>query len=217
MDTIDFGKIKGENVEGQRSSFEQLVCELARLDERGGEFRRIHGAGGDGGIECLRLLPNGRKIGYQAKFHLSSDEIGWPNLKKSVETALKHYPELECYVVAVPCDFTAKRSIRGGSTNGAWGKWDAFAANCKRASEGRCEFQVWTAFELEHMLRLPTALHLQKFFFDRLVFTSAWLERQLQRSIHDLHARYSPRDHVNTESLHSFERFAQTGKRAGPS
>lgn len=52
-DPIDFTKIRGNTVEGQRSFFEQLVCHLAKLDGGGGEFRRIEGAGG---VEALRPL-----------------------------------------------------------------------------------------------------------------------------------------------------------------
>lgn len=80
LGTIDFTKIRGETVEGQRSSFEQLVCHLARLDGRGGEFRRIEGAGGDAGVEAIRIVPSGKKIGYQAKFYPAGDKIDWNKL-----------------------------------------------------------------------------------------------------------------------------------------
>ena len=79
-DMIDFKNIRGNTVEGQRSFFEQLVCHLALLSEDCGEFRRIEGSGGDGGVEALRILHTGHKIGYQAKYYTSRDHIDWSKL-----------------------------------------------------------------------------------------------------------------------------------------
>lgn len=205
---IDFTNIRGGTIEGQRSSFEQLVCHLAKVDGGGGEFRRIEGAGGDGGVEALRILPSGRKIGYQAKYYPSRDYIDWSKLDKSVQTALTQHPELERYVIALPCDFTGKRAARGGSTEGIWGKWDKQVENWETlavASGMTVEFVPWTAFEIEAALLRPDAQHLIRFFFDRLVFTREWMRRHLDRTIHDLQARYSPGEHVDTESLKPFD------------
>jgi hypothetical protein len=205
---IDFTKIKGETVEGQRSFFEQLVCNLARLDGRGGEFRRIEGAGGDGAVEAIRILPSGKKIGYQAKFHSSGDKIDWHKLNNSVQTALTRHPELERYVIALPCDFTGSRAARGGHTDGIWGKWDEWVAKWKSAATAQritVEIEPWTAFEMENALRKPDSQHLIPFFFDQLVFTQNWIRLHLDRTIHDLQARYSPDEHVDTESLKPFD------------
>jgi len=122
---IDFKSIRGETPEGQRSFFEQLICHLARLDGGGGDFRRIEGAGGDGGVEALRILPTGGKVGYQAKYHPERDKIDWKKIDDSVTTALAQHPDLERYIIAIPCDFTGRRAARGGSTEGVWGKWDS--------------------------------------------------------------------------------------------
>jgi hypothetical protein len=207
-DPIDFTNIRGDTVEGQRSFFERLICHLAKLDGGGGEFRRIEGAGGDGGVEALRILPTGRKVGYQAKYHPSRDHIDWIKLYRSVETALTQYPELERYVIALPCDFTGKRAARGGSTDGIWGKWDTQVEKWRKLAAARgmtVEFETWTAFEIEAVLLRPDAQHLIPFFFDRLVFTREWMQRHLDRTIHDLHARYRPGEHVDTESLGPFD------------
>lgn len=205
---IDFSTIRGETVEGQRSSFEQLVCHLAEFDGRGGEFRRIEGAGGDGGVEAIRILPNGREIGYQAKYHTSRIQIDWTKLDESIETALSMHPKLERYVVALPCYFTGKRAARGGSTEGVWGKWDNKVKDWKGLAVNHgmiVEFEPWTAFEIEVALLRPHAQHLIRFFFDQLVFTKKWMQRHLDRTIHDLQARYSPDEHVDTEGLKPFD------------
>ncbi|HEY0729095.1 MAG TPA: hypothetical protein VGD38_13545, partial [Pyrinomonadaceae bacterium] len=206
---IDFSKIRGETVEAQRSYFEQLVCHLARLDKSaGGEFRRIEGSGGDGGVEALRILSTNRKIGYQAKFYPSAKSINWKNLDDSVKTALAQHPELERYIIALPCDFTGTRAARNGSTDGIWGKWDTQVTQWRswaKASHIEVEFEPWTAFELEGSLLQSDAQHLIHFFFDRLVFTPDWIEKQLNRTLVDLQARYSPHEHVDTEALKPFD------------
>ena len=208
-ENIDFAKIRGDEIEGQRAAFEQLVCSLARLDNRfPGEFRRIEGSGGDGGVEAIRVLSTGKEIGFQAKYHLNRDAIDWAKIDNSVEQALKHHPALERYVISFPCDFTGKRGARGGSTEGLWGKWDIQVkhwTNLAAASGMRVEFEPWTAFELEARLRDSDAQHLLRYFFDRLVFSRAWMRRHLDRTIHDLRARYSPREHVDTTSLQVFD------------
>ncbi|MDI1296072.1 MAG: hypothetical protein PSY12_09360 [bacterium] len=54
---IDFTKIIAGEA-GQRETFEELVCQIARRDPPATalEFRRIHGAGGDGGVEAVWIL-----------------------------------------------------------------------------------------------------------------------------------------------------------------
>ncbi|MEI6702621.1 MAG: ATP-binding protein [Deltaproteobacteria bacterium] len=205
---FDFTNIKGDTIESQRSAFEQLVCHLAQLDERGGEFRRIEGAGGDGGVEAIRILPTGKKVGYQAKYYPIQKKIDWSKIDDSVEAALKQHPELECYVIALPCVFSGNRATRGGSTEGVWGKWDEHVKKWKvRASELgiNVEFEVWTAFQIETALCKPNAQHHIQAFFAKLVFSPKWIKQNLDRTIHDLQARYSPTEHVDTESLKPFD------------
>ena len=205
---IDFTKIRGDGVESQRQHFEQLVCHLAKLEQKDGEFRRIEGSGGDGGVEALCLLPTGKKIGYQAKYYPHRDDIKWSNLDKSVDTALANHPELETYVVALPSDFTGKRAARGGSTEGVWGIWDDRVIRWQALAESKkmkVNFIPWTAFEIEAALLKSDSQNLVQFFFNTLIFTKPWLQRQLNRTIDDLQARYSPDEHVNTRSLMPFD------------
>ena len=206
---LDFTKIRGESDEGRRAFFEELVCRLAQLDGSKGEFRRIEGAGGDGGVEAIRLLPNGKEIGYQAKYHI--DEIDWSKIDNSVRTALTQHPKLERYVIAVPRNLTGRRGTRGKarSTNGEWGEWDKRVSTWKRLAmvKGmRVAFEPWAAFDIEQALQMPAAEHLiHCFFTDSPVFTRPWMAQQLKRAVDDLQARYSASDHVDTQSLRVFD------------
>ena len=205
---IDFTNIKGDTIESQRSAFENLVCYLAKLDERGGEFRRIRGDGGDGGVEAIRILPNGKKIGYQAKYYPIRNKIDWSKIDASVEVALTQHRELECYVIALPRVFTGKRAAGSGSTEGDWGKWDEHVKKWKdRGSELGMNviFEVWTAFEIEIDLLKPNAQDIIRTLFDKRVLSKPWIQRNLCRTIDDLDVRYSPTEHVDTESLKPFD------------
>lgn len=204
---INFQNIRGDSLEGQRSFFEQIICHLANLDKGGGICRRIDGSGGDGGVEALRILPSGRKVGYQAKYYSTRDKIDWNKIDNSVKTAFKQHPELERYVIAIACDFTGKRQARGGSTDGVWGTWDSYVKQWEPlASNGiAVEFEPWTAFEIEARLLKPEAEHLIKPFFNRNIFSRVWIQRHLDRTIHDLQARYSPGEHVDTQALMPFD------------
>jgi hypothetical protein len=208
MASIDFSRIRGDTAEAQARFFEQLVCLLARLERQDGEFRRIEGVGGDGGVEAVRILPGGSEIGYQAKFFPSAGKIGWRQVDESVKTALTWHPRLTRYIVAFPCDFTGRRAARNGSTEGVWGTWDQQVERWRQMAAERgmsVEFEPWTAFTLETALHRPEAQHLVPFFFERTLFTREWMQRELERTRHDLRARYSPGEHVDTESLEAFD------------
>jgi hypothetical protein len=86
MVQIDFSRIRGDLPDGQRGAFEDLVCQLARRDAPSVDsFRRIEGAGGDGGVECLVKSSDGT-VGYQAKFYTKSGEIDWTITVQSSST-----------------------------------------------------------------------------------------------------------------------------------
>lgn len=107
---IEFEKINGFQ-SGRQYSFEELICQLAHKESPSSSavFRRVEGAGGDGGVECYWLLDNDSKIGYQAKFFLRTREIDWEQIDRSVQQALLTHPTLVEYVVALPCNLTDQR------------------------------------------------------------------------------------------------------------
>ena len=54
---------------GKREAFEELCCQLAsRTLTEEAVYTRLRGAGGDGGVECFADLPDGNRVGWQAKY-----------------------------------------------------------------------------------------------------------------------------------------------------
>ena len=125
METIDFSQIRSLSG-GQRYSFEELVCQLARRESfaAGSTFRRVEGSGGDGGVEGYWLFSDGSKHGYQAKYFTRTRDIDWAQIDHSVYEALKNHPSLKRYVIAIPCDLTDRTGATGKGRTG-WQHWEA--------------------------------------------------------------------------------------------
>ncbi len=197
---MDYSKIIGKD-DGQRLSFEELVCQLARRDrpESAKEFRRIEGSGGDGGIESYWLLQDGSEVGYQAKYYLKSRDVDWSKIDESVKQALKFHPHLKKYVIAIPCDLTDRSGAQGAGKKG-WEHWDkhklVWEALCTQSGIPTVEFVAWTASDLTEKLILPTAEGLRKFWFGELEMSGQWFHKNVELAVKSLDERYHPEDHV---------------------
>jgi SAM-dependent methyltransferase len=207
---IDFTRIRGDMPEGQRGAFEELVCQLARSrapDPK--SFRRIEGAGGDGGVECIHRAFGEGIVGYQAKYHCKSSDIDWQAIDKSVDTALATYPELVTYVIAIACDFTGRRRVKGGTiSDGTWGEWDTHVVKwqAEAANKSRSvEFIPWTADELHWLLMPSEAAGLRTFWFGETEFSNNWFRTRVELAVAALDERYNPNDHVDVRLQSLFE------------
>jgi hypothetical protein len=206
---IDFTRIRGDLPEGQRGAFEELVCQLARRQAYDQSFRRIEGSGGDGGVECVHSGPAGGRVGYQAKYYCKPGDIDWQAIDRSLDTALATYPDLSAYVVAIPCDFTGRRRVRGGATSdGTWGEWDRRVEKWQAqiTSQGRSViFILWTATELASFLTPTEAGGLRTYWFNQTEFSKNWFANRLNIALAGLDERYSRDDHVDLKIQELFD------------
>ena len=222
MVKIDFDRIRSDFPQGQHGAFEELVCQLARRRAPSEDvFRRIYGAGGDGGIEGWHPEVNGPgKVGYQAKYFLRSESIDWTQLDASVSAALTHHADLRRYVIALPCDLTGPRNVaRGKISQGSWATWERSKTRWLHwASERkmRVEFVLWTASTLRDRLAQPDAAGLIQYWFNETAFTSAWFEEHLQRAIDGLEERFHPEDHVDVSAQKVIRFVARRGIEGSP-
>ena len=184
---------------GKDDAFEELICQLARRSppDAAVEFRRIHGAGGDGGVEAYWVLADGSEVGYQAKYYLHSGDVRWDAIDNSVKTALRLHPRLCVFYVAVACDLTDKTSRRGKT---GWEKWEENKKKWEvlaRAQLGHeVTFVPWAAFELRAMLELPRMAGLREHWFGGLALMPDWLSDRVDKAVRDLDERYHAEDHV---------------------
>ncbi|MGB3507913.1 MAG: hypothetical protein WBA93_01445 [Microcoleaceae cyanobacterium] len=116
---INFQQIRPYNG-GLREAFEELCCQifhrLPNISEpnfplpKGSQFQRFRGAGGDGGVEALWILPNGNKLAIQSKY-FERDKLEnsqFNQMKDSLKTAVKNHPEIIRYIYCIPFDPTGK-------------------------------------------------------------------------------------------------------------
>lgn len=205
---IRFDAIR-EHEGDQRKAFEEFVCQLAKRDRvpQAYEYRRVEGAGGDGGVECYWLRPDGTKRGYQAKYFLATKAIDWRQVDKSVKVALEKHPSLTEYVVAFACDLTDRSGSKGKGGTG-WEKWEARRLKWHKwaASKGRSvTFVPWAKSEMvDAVVSSPDGRGLVLYWFDKQVFDQRWFQDLFDRIQADLGERFQPQDHVGVDVAKGF-------------
>lgn len=216
MEPINFNQIRPYDGE-QHKGFEELVCQLARREAiaNAKEFRRVEGAGGDGGVEAYWLLTDGSKHGYQAKYHLATKYIDWAKIDGSVKMAIVQHPEITRYTIAIPCDFTDRSGVKGKGKTG-WEHWEGHKLQWENfaCSKGMTvEFHPWTKSDLSDLLMANTANRgLVLYWFNALLFDLHWFRKVLDRTVADLDERYNPDDHVELDLKKAFNGLARTSE-----
>lgn len=211
---IDFSSINAfNNGNGQRDSFEELMCVLARRNPPVSalEFQPNEGSGGDGGVEAIWLLANGKKIGYQAKFFLTLGDPQWRQIDESVQQALEVHPELQRYIIALPRDLTPDR---GGKSKGKSErkKWDERVLKWKKLAATKSiniEFELWSETTLKDMLLREENTSLIKHWFGGDVLNDKWFENQIDVAAQTLDDRFNPGDHVEVSIEGLFDTIAR--------
>lgn len=76
-----------------KGGFEELVCQLARVENIPNKKQFIRVAAPDGGVESYCILINGDEYGWQAKFFSSMDDSQWTQLDKSFKNCIRKTSE----------------------------------------------------------------------------------------------------------------------------
>ncbi|WP_239423868.1 NACHT domain-containing protein [Snodgrassella communis] len=199
---LNFTKINAFE-QGQRESFEELICLLAKRQrpKDAVDFRRIEGKGGDGGVEAFWILNDGSKLGYQAKYFIQLASSQWKQIDKSVAQALRVHPELTTYIIALPINLTniTNTSKRGQS---AWEKWEGKVKEWTAKAKAKgitIKFELWSATDIHDMLSRDENLDLRRLWFGERVLDAIWFKKHFETAKSVLDDRYSPSEHVPTE------------------
>jgi len=213
---IDFREIR--LIDGdRRKGFEEFVCQIARRHppESAVSFKRVEGAGGDGGVEGYWLQSNGKEHGYQAKYFLATKDIDWDQIDKSVRTALQQHPQLTTYTICLACDLTDRSGTLGRGKTG-WEHWSAHKSKWQgwaQATGMQVAFQVWPKFELlSDLASSADRRGLTLFWFNSDVYSKERLADLFERAQADLGERFHPEDNVRislSEALEGLRRSPQ--------
>lgn len=221
MTNIDFKKIRALNGKKQ-DGFEELVCQLAKLEkpENGRDFWKKNGSGGDAGVECYWILDDETEHCWQAKFFI--DEFGegqWQQITKSVKQALDKHPKTTRYYIALPLDFTDVRANGKDGTPNVYqkDKWASNVAIWEKIAEEkgmRVEFICWGSFTLRDKLTVdsPKINGMRMYWFDDPVISFDSLRKIAENSRHTLGPRFTPEFNVELPIASVFECFGQTQK-----
>ena len=104
---VDWRSIRPLNG-GRDKGFEELCSQLAR-SEVAGRARFVRKGSPDAGVECYAIFRNGSECAWQAKCFLTLGDSQWPQIDRSVRTALQKHPRLTRYVVCLPMDLPDAR------------------------------------------------------------------------------------------------------------
>ena len=208
---IDFKSIRPVN--GSRNSgFEELCCQLAALETAplGGHFH-TKGRGADSGVECYRQLPDGKQIGWQAKYLFEWNSSLASQLNKSIGTALEKHPNLVEYIVCLPFNFPDGKSEKKQTAEEkclAWqSKWTAVAKQRERP----LTITLWRRSELTAILTKDDPLYSGRvlYWFSRESFSSQWYRTQFRYAKTSLGNRYTPETNVDLPIRRDLLAFAR--------
>lgn len=206
---IDFRNIRPLDGD-RRKGFEEFVCQIFRRKppKDATEFRRVEGAGGDGGLESYWLDSRGNEHGIQAKYFLTTKDISWAQIDDSVKTAIDQHPALVSYVVTFACDLTGRSGTLGLGKKG-WDHWDTHRATWQTyaASKGMTvAFSAWTKSTIiDELASSPDRRGFSLFWFNAETFDKPRFLALFERARVDLGERFHPEDNVPTSLLLAFE------------
>jgi len=207
---IDFTQIVPRGG-SKHDAFEELCCQLARkTDPENYTFVRLHGAGGDGGVECFLDLSDGSRVGWQAKYVFDVKKL-LTQATGSLTTALKIHPTLSRFIVCFPFDLTGptgRASLSGQEKFDNWKK----SQEEKAQEEGRdLRIEAWPAFRIRELLfDLDASGGVREFFFNQQILTTEWFSKHLESARVTAGPRYVPELNVKTDLWKYFSAFGRT-------
>lgn len=209
MSEIDF-KLIAPRCGGKRDAFEELCCQLARRTiSSNATFIRLHGAGGDGGVECFADYSDGR-VGWQSKYVFDIDSL-LTQATESLTTALNIHPALTRYFVCFPFDLTGPTGRKGLSGQE---KFDNWRKNYEQKAKAECrqlDIIAWPASKLIELL-LEHDVHggVREYFFNQKILTNKWFLWHLEVAKKTAGPRYTPELNIKTDLWKWFAAFGRT-------
>lgn len=208
--TLDWNSIRPLN--GRRDQgFEELCAQLARAETPSGSTFVRKGTP-DAGVECYAILSDGAEWGWQSKYIDDLGDPQWPQIDRSIRTALQKHPKLVRYFVCAPLDLADARTEGRKSAKDRWtdhvAKWSNWASDRGMT----VEYIYWGSHELIDRLARPVHIGRVRFWFDVHGFDAAWFSARLDEAVDTAGPRYTPEIHVDLPIAWEFEAFGRTDR-----
>ena len=206
MDDIDFNLINPR--QGSKNvAFEELCCQLARRYSDL-PLTRLHGAGGDGGIECYIDTEDGR-VAWQAKYVFRVDNL-IDQAKSSLDQALKIHPQLTRFILCFPFDLTGPTSRSGNSGVEKFEKWKNKQRELSEQREQSLAIETWSASEIRGLiLEHDSSGGMREYFFGNIVLDGSWFDNHIAQIIRTAGPRYTPELNIETDVYKWFAAFSK--------
>lgn len=195
---IDFTRIRSLGPGGQRDGFEQFLCRQVGQEPPSAEakFLSLHGAGGDGGVECYWVLGDGSEHGWQAKYWTDHNDVNKRQLDKSVDAALAQHPSLTKYTIAIPTDPTGPTGGQGKSLLEKITDKDGWLDGWRSKAEARgmsVEFELeWATNLITRLERLDASGLQRRYWFDADILPAQWWADRFSDAVAAARPRYIP-------------------------
>jgi hypothetical protein len=204
--------------EGLRGTFEEFCCQLLRRAPEvpeGSQFRRVRGAGGDGGVEATWFFPDGNVWGLQAKYFSKIGASEKRQLAESLHQAAANYPLLAHYTICLPFNLTAKKGAKIGRPKSGqhetFSKWlDEWRQEF--AGKGRTiEIDLWDETELlGRLAQTDTSGGLSRYWFSQEVWSEDWFKQRFVEAKAQAGKRYTPELTIETPLEYALQAFGRS-------
>ncbi|MDA3835793.1 MAG: hypothetical protein PF495_20670, partial [Spirochaetales bacterium] len=193
LPAIDFEKIRPHKGSA-RDAFEEVTVQIFKGEtSQKGEFFRIEGAGGDGGVEAYRQTKSGTKIAVQSKLFPKLSYSQWKQVTKSVKSAIDNHPTLEAYYIAINHNLTPAQKTKYEELRG---EWQTYAES--KGFTHKVEFIWWGDSMLRGFLIQEEYRDQLIYWFGASRYNMEWLRKKLVTSVKQLGERYTSENNVRT-------------------
>ncbi|MEG0915525.1 MAG: hypothetical protein RSF68_00780 [Myroides sp.] len=197
---IEWTKLRAFNGD-IKNGFEELVCQLARVEQISNKTKFFRVAAPDGGVEAYCVLSDNSEYGWQAKFFSTIGDVQWSQLDESFKTAFVKHPNLIKYYICVPLDrpdpriTIAKGKRKGQTVNHLMDKWNTKVAEWEgfaKSNNRTVEFEFWGNSEIFERLSKKENEGKLYYWFGNEEFSDEWFNQKLEENIKNLDKRYTP-------------------------
>lgn len=166
----------------------------------------------DAGVEFIIWLEDGSARAWQSKFFTEGiGETQRSQMRKSFETAIKAYPEIQEYTFCVPHN-PPSESPREGRTSSmqlwreAKERWEEWA----KAQGSSVSIEYFGESDLLGELTKDEHAGRRFYWFDQTALTSDWFNRNLEAALETAGPRYTRELHVELDIAQVFEGLGRT-------
>ena len=192
----------------QHRAFEELCYQLRDPTPEGAEL--VKTGNPDGGLEWYVTLQDGVQWGWQAKFTFEIEKL-LKLMEKSLKTVVEKRPKCRRLTFCIPFDLPDAPGT--GERKSARQKFEDRKESWRARILGadRVRIELWSEGDLlQRLVAHPNQRGIEKFFWDKEVFSPDWCAKRMEKTVREAGGRYSPELHIDLPIAFALEGLAQS-------